>query len=167
MKENNLRFISADVDQDNLAFHIKKNNVYHVPGNAKTSDLIDNDTIWYHRDHKHTFVEIMVSIQKYGYAVVIIHPQEYSIRYHSYYSNQVDKNQIRDLELLIDDIKHSGIKIISINKIPFSMNKKPDPYWLDNIFSWYKQGKISDKQVFSSVNYLIGKKIISFNSRFA
>ena len=166
MKENNIRFVSSDVDQDDPTFLIKGNNVYHIPGNAKTANLVDNDTIWQHYDHKHIFVDVMSSIQKYGYAVVVMHPQEYSVKYHSYYSNKVDKNQIRELELLIDDIKNSGVKILPLKQIPFGMNKKSNQDWLKNIFEWYEQGKISDRQVFSNINYLLDKKIISFNSKF-
>jgi peptidoglycan/xylan/chitin deacetylase (PgdA/CDA1 family) len=158
--ENNFQYISADVLQDSPSFPIKNGMVYHVPGTGQTGKLVNNNSIWQHYNHQHVFVATIASIQKYGYAVIVLHPQEYAIRIHSDYVNEVDKNQIQNLGLLLDDIKNSGMKIILLNQIPLNSNNKPNPGWLNHVFSWYENGKISDDQVLTNINYLISKKII-------
>lgn len=162
--ENNFTYISSDVSQDTPSIFIKNAQVYHVPGNAQTSNLTNNDKIWSHYNDTHILVKIMSDIHEYGYSVVILHPPEYAIRIHSYYANEVDKNQIENLGLLIDNIRNDGIKIITLNQIPFQMNDKPYPNWLNRIFSWNENGTISDNQVLSNINYLIDKKIILSHS---
>lgn len=158
--ENNFQYLSADVSQDDPSFLVKNTRVYHIPGNAQTGNLTDNGGIWHHYDDKNLLVSVMSNIQTYGYAVVVLHPPEYAIRIHSHYANEVDKNQIKNLELIIDDMRNNGIKIMPLNKIPFNMNGKPYPSWLSHIFSWNKSGILSDKQVLSNINYLTDKKII-------
>ena len=158
--ENNFQYISADVSQDAPSVLIKNARVYHVPGNAQTSNLTNNDNIWHPYDNRHLLVTVMSDIQQYGYSVVVLHPPEYAIRIHSHYANEVDKNQIKNLESLIDTMKNNGIKIVPLNQIPFNMNGKSYPNWLNNIFAWDENGTISDKQVLTDINYLKDKKII-------
>lgn len=162
--ENNFQYISADVSQDSPSFPAKNARVYHIPGTIQTSNLVNNDNIWKHHDNKNMLVTVMSDIQKYGYSVVILHPPEYAIRIHSHYINEVDKNQIQNLGLLIDSLKNNGIKIVPLNQIPSHMNIKPYPGWLDNVFLWNQNGTISDSQMLSDINYLVGKKIIHPNS---
>jgi peptidoglycan/xylan/chitin deacetylase (PgdA/CDA1 family) len=161
---NNFTYISSDVSQDAPSIFIKNARVYHIPGNAETGNLTNNDKIWSHHNNTHILVKIMSDIHKYGYSVVILHPPEYAIRIHSYYANEVDKNQIKNLELLIDNVKDHGIKIVSLNQIPLQVNDKSYPNWLTRIFSWNENGDISDNQVLSIMNYLFDKKIIPINS---
>lgn len=161
---NNFTYISSDVSQDTPFIFIKNAQVYHIPGNAETGNLTNNDKIWSHHNNTHILVKIMSDIHKYGYSVVILHPPEYAIRIHSYYANEIDKNQIKNLELLIDNVKNHSIKIVSLNQIPFQMTDKSYPNWLTKIFSWNENGIISDDQVLSIMNYLIDKKIVPINS---
>ena len=162
--ENNFTCISSDVSQDTPSIFIKNVQIYHVPGNAETGNLTNSDKIWSHYDNTHILVKIMSDIHKYGYSVVIIHPPEYAVRIHSYYVNEIDNNQIKNLGLLIDNVKTHGIKIVSLSQIPLQMNEKSYPSWLTRIFSWNENGTISDDQVLSTLSYLIDKKIITINS---
>ncbi len=93
--------------------------------------------------------------------MVILHPPEFAQRIHSHYTNDVDTTQIKNLGLLIDSIKKSGIKIVTMDQIPSNMQSKTYPSWLANVFMWNEKGIISDKQVLSNVNYLIDKKVIT------
>ncbi len=164
--ENNFQYISADVSQDAPSILVKNARVYHVPGNAQTSNLTNNDNLWHPYDNQHLLVTVMSDIQQYGYSVVVLHPPEYAIRIHSHYANEVDKNQIKNLESLIDTMKSNGIKIVPLNQIPFNMNGKPYPSWLNDVFAWNENGTISDKQVLTDINYLKDKKIIDSNYTF-
>jgi len=49
--------------------------------------------------------------------VVTMHPMEFSLRNGTIYQNRVDREQIQELELLIDDIRTAGFKIVTISQI--------------------------------------------------
>lgn len=164
--DNNFKYVSADITQDNPSVFTKNTKIYHVPGTGQVSNLTNNDSIWYHYDNQHVLVKIMSDIHKYGYSMIILHPPEYALRTHSHYTNDVDTNQIKNLGLLIDDIKKSGIKIVTMEQIPSNMKGKQYPSWLNNVFLWNEKGIISDKQVISNVNYLVDKKIINSHTVF-
>jgi len=164
--ENNFKYISADVSQDNSSSFTKSVQVYHVPGTAQISNLTGNDNIWRHYDNQHVLVKIMSDIHKYGYSMVILHPPEFAQRLHSHYTNDVDATQIKNLGLLIDSIKKSGIKIVTMDQIPSNMQDKHYPGWLNSVFMLNEKGIISDKQVLSNVNYLIDKKVITSHTVF-
>ncbi|TRZ80002.1 MAG: hypothetical protein D4R90_02655 [Nitrosopumilales archaeon] len=161
MRENHLRFLSSNMDDDSGTYLVENNRVVHIPGNAQTGTLANHDTVWLHKGHTHTFIKIMQGMQNYGYATVVVHPQEYSLRNGLEYYNEVDKSQIKELEYLVDEIQKSGLKIVPVSKIPAFMNETvTTPQWLDNIFTYYEEGKITDKEIYSDIKYLLGKKLI-------
>ncbi len=164
--ENNFKYVSADVSQDNPSVFTKNTQVYHVPGTGQISNLTGNDNVWLHYDNQHVLVKIMSDIQKYGYSMVILHPPEFAQRTQSHYTNDVNTTQIKNLGLLIDSIKKSDIKIVTMDQIPSNMQSKSYPGWLGNVFMWNEKGIISDKQVLSNVNYLIDKKVITSSAVF-
>jgi peptidoglycan/xylan/chitin deacetylase (PgdA/CDA1 family) len=160
MNANHLKYISSSVDDDSK-YLVKENNVVYIPGTTQTSLLVDNGTIWIHKGHTHTFIKIMQGIQNYGYATVIIHPQEYSVRNGVEYYNEVDKSQLKELEYLVDEVQKSGLRIVPVSKVYSSMNETiTTPQWIDNVFTYYDEGKISDKEIYSSLKYLLEKKLI-------
>lgn len=160
MNENHLKYISSSVDDDSK-YLVQNNDVVHIPGTTQTATLVDNDTIWIHKGHTRTFIKIMQGIQNYGYAEVIIHPQEYSVRNGAEYYNEVDKSQLKELEYLVDEVQKSGLKTVSVSEIYSSMNETvTTPQWIDNVFTYYEDGKISDKEIYSDLKYLLGKKLI-------
>lgn len=159
--ENGFQYISADMAEDNATVSVANARVYHIPGNAQTSNLTGNGNAWKHYDNTHLLVTIMGNIQKYGYAVVVLHAPEYASLIHSHYVNVVDKAQIKNLGLLIGEIQNRGIKIVTISQIPHNMNNKPYPQWLNTVFIWNKKGIISDNEVLSNISYLLNNKVIS------
>jgi len=46
-----------------------------------------------------------------------MHPMEFASRSGTAYQNEADDAQIRELQLLIDDIRDSGLKIVTITQI--------------------------------------------------
>jgi len=161
---NNFQFISANTTQDTPSSFIKNALVYHLPGTAKTGNLNDDNTYWYSENYTQTFVEITDSVQKYGYAIIVMHPQEYSIRQALNYSNTVDANQIHELESLIDEVRNDGINIVTITEIPKHTSNQVMPSWTSNLFTWYDKGKLSENEVYGAIKFLMANKIINFNS---
>lgn len=91
--------------------------IHHFPTNASTGDLNDDDTEWYGSTHQDTFRAVENDLGKFGYAVVMMHPMEFSVRSGMDFDNKVDVKQIQELELLIDEVKAAGFKIVTISQI--------------------------------------------------
>lgn len=64
-----------------------------------------------------TFASVVESLQKYGFAVVTVHPQDLTVRDEPNYQNKVDARYTRQLELVLDKIQNTGIKILTAGVI--------------------------------------------------
>jgi len=161
--ENKFRYISSNVTMDK-PIHVTKNNVSpHIPSTAYTGLLNADDTLWLGENHKQTLVRIIESIQKYGYAVVEMHPQEYSIRQGLNYSNIYNETQIHELKLLIDDLHNDNIKFVNMSNIQKDIGTQTFPAWTEKIQSWYDDYTISASDVYNTYQFLIQNQIIKFN----
>lgn len=162
LRENNIQYISANVTADRPPYNIKKSTLYHFPGTALTGNLNSDNTSWFSTTHKETFAQIQGSVINYGFAVVTIHPQEYSVRQGLNFENEVDFNQIRELETLIDEIRNNGLRIVTIKDIPEHVTvHQTIPEWVKSIFIWYENKKISEDEVLNAIDFLTEKGIIN------
>nr|AFK24985.1 hypothetical protein Josef01_19c08_42 [uncultured archaeon] len=91
--------------------------IYHFPATAKTGDLNEDDTQWLGLKHDETLLAIRESLDKYGYALVMMHPQEFSVRDGLNFQNEVDGGQIAELELLVDSIRDEGYTIVTVSQL--------------------------------------------------
>lgn len=91
--------------------------ILHFPSSADTGDMNSGDTEWLSKSHDETFSAISASMDELGYAVVTMHPMEFASRSGTIYQNEVDDSQIRELMLLINDIRDAGFKIVTISQI--------------------------------------------------
>lgn len=108
------------------------------------------------------------SLFNYGYAVVMMHPHEFSTYSDGVYKNQINQTQVQQLGLLIDHVKSQGLKIVTIGEIasfdkPVPQTSPPDKpkeplscncvaFRMDNIQDFYLHdvqnaaiGKFSEK----------------------
>jgi peptidoglycan/xylan/chitin deacetylase (PgdA/CDA1 family) len=108
-----MKMTDVDQSQSNVLIH-------HFPTTAKTGDLNDDDTEWLGLTHVETLANIRNSIQKYGYAMVMMHPQEFSVRDGLNFQNKVDMQQLSELELLFDSIRTEGYTIVTISQLASS-----------------------------------------------
>lgn len=125
MAENGIRVASANLTNDHMPFirnvtlagedAVKA--VYHFPATANTGDLNDDDTEWLGFGHQETLRSIKSSMQTYGYALVTMHPQEYSVRDGLDYQNKVDEDQLQELELLLDAVHDEGYTVITVSEL--------------------------------------------------
>ena len=91
--------------------------ILHFPSVANTGDLNADNTEWLGKSHEETFSAISASMDELGYAVVTMHPMEFASRTGTAYQNEVDFTQIRELELLMDDIRDAGFEIVTVSQI--------------------------------------------------
>jgi len=120
LRENSMRYFSADL-RDHEPYSVHSNGtIYHLPETAETGGCINcksdySNASWYGVSHNKTLSQINGSLSKYGFAVVLMHPDEYSIGHEEWKpQNDIDLKQIRELELLIDKIQEEGISIVTI-----------------------------------------------------
>jgi peptidoglycan/xylan/chitin deacetylase (PgdA/CDA1 family) len=91
--------------------------IFHYPSLATTGDINADYTEWFGNSHDDVFTDVNASMHRLGYAVVTLHPQEHSIRNGFEYEGSFDSEQIHELELLIDDIRAAGFRIVTISQI--------------------------------------------------
>ena len=122
-RENNVRIISADTRNYDIYSLESNDTIYHLPETATTGGCKNckndySNASWYGVSHEKTLSEINSSLIKYGFAVVLMHPDEYSIGHEEWnFQNVIDRKQIRELELLIDEIQEEGLSIVTIGNV--------------------------------------------------
>jgi hypothetical protein len=73
-KENDIRYISANVTYDQPPYNIASNQrLYRLPETALMGDLNDDDTYWITFSHRKVLDEIEYSLDQHGFAVVTMH----------------------------------------------------------------------------------------------
>ena len=124
MAENGLLAVSANMTEDHLPFVRNVTGpasvtvVYHFPATAKTGDLNADNTEWIGYSHEDTMQDINDSVEKFGFAVVMMHPQEFSLREGTSFQNIVDAGQLGQLELLLDSVQSDGYRIVTLSELP-------------------------------------------------
>ena len=162
--ENGFQTISANETEDPPPYLVQGESIHHLPETASTGNLNNGDTLWIGYNHKETFANIISSLQKYGFTVVVMHPQEFSNRNKLDYTNNVNETQVQELTQLIDELQKNEIKIVTMSDVPNYVGQQTIPGWTQNVFSWYDKGKISENEVYVMIQYLLDKKIIQFGS---
>jgi peptidoglycan/xylan/chitin deacetylase (PgdA/CDA1 family) len=91
--------------------------IYWIPSTAMTGGLSSDNKNWFSLNHKQVLKQINDSLIKYGFAVVVMHPQEYSLRHELVYKNEPDLKQINELKQLLYGLKSNGSKIVSLDEL--------------------------------------------------
>jgi peptidoglycan/xylan/chitin deacetylase (PgdA/CDA1 family) len=89
--------------------------VFHFPSTVEYSYADSNN--WNTYSNNQTLHNIDNSISKYGYAVVTLHPQAFSISQEGNLTNAVNATQLNDLKQLVDYIVSKNIKLTSFNEL--------------------------------------------------
>jgi peptidoglycan/xylan/chitin deacetylase (PgdA/CDA1 family) len=116
----------------------KKSSFYHFPILPSTANLNAQTGYWVAVNNSKILEKIDESIFEYGYAVVMMHPYEFSLFENGYYVNKVNATKIADLGSLIDAVKSQNLKIVTIRDIqnfdkPTSTKtEEPEPEGLQN-----------------------------------
>lgn len=117
MKENNFTHFSSSVVNSQPPYPLKKSDLYHFPETATTGTISSELNLFEGLSHKETLKDIQASQNIFGFSVVVMHPQEFSIIKNGAYSDQIDPNQIHELDLLINEIQKSNLKIVFLSQI--------------------------------------------------
>jgi peptidoglycan/xylan/chitin deacetylase (PgdA/CDA1 family) len=117
MKENNFTIFSSNVFNSKPPFPLVHSDLYNFPETSTTGIINPELRLFGGLPYTETLKDIQASQNIFGFSVVTLHPQEFSMIENGAYSNQIDKNQIHELELLINEIQKSNLKIVYLSQI--------------------------------------------------
>jgi len=162
MNENGIIHFSSSTNIANPPYPMMDAQLYSFPAGASTGELYLENSLFTGINHKLTLSQIQKSISQYGFAVIMMHPQDFSVIEGEEHLNQINWNQIRELELLLDRLKIAELDIVPISKIDFDLDDTPKlPPWVQQISQWWSEGKISDEEYAFGIKFYQDNDIIS------
>ncbi|MFQ5476614.1 MAG: pentapeptide repeat-containing protein [Nitrosopumilus sp.] len=124
--ENTLE-ISVELGFTHITGHIDENHsppylgvdseILYFPANTETAMLNQDGVTWTKQERSVILEEIKGSIDENGFAVVMMHPYEFTIEELGAYTTETDQYMINEVGKLIDEVKASGIEIVTISEI--------------------------------------------------
>ena len=160
----NLKFthISSELDEATPPFPLSGQKFYHFPETAFTGDLNKVEMKFVGVSHDTTLKQINESIEEFGFAVVTLHPQEFSKFYDGNYQNEINPQQFKELKLLFSILKDKNIKSTFLNEI--NSEYLLVPKWIKHNAKWWAEEKISDITFVNGIHFLIDENVIQVNS---
>lgn len=132
LKSNKFTHISHGEDgSTDEPTKFQKSSFYQFPAFAYTAKLNPNTGFWRPISTEQVLSQINDSLFNYGYAVVMIHPYEFSVYENGGYVNKVNSTKISELKTLIEKVKAQNYSLVTINKIqnfdqPKNTKSEPD-----------------------------------------
>ena len=115
--EYDFSHLISHIDDNDETFIIDEK-FYNVPSITETGDLVNENT-WQLRENNYILDKISNSIQERGYAIIMIHPQEFSLNLEGN-DWSPDEESLSNLNELLDKIIETKTKIV------FSSEVKPN-----------------------------------------
>ena len=163
LKLNKYSHFSSELGFSIPPFPLKGEKLYHFPGGAETGHLNKQLKLFEGLSSQDTMKEIKSSLSKYGFAVVVMHPQEFSVVKNGAYTNEVNSKQIEELKKLLSSIRADGLKVVTLGNINLGppVDKEDIPIWLKSTAKWWGKNQISDREFVDGLQYLIQNNIIT------
>jgi peptidoglycan/xylan/chitin deacetylase (PgdA/CDA1 family) len=171
--ENGFTHLSASMLNDSPPFLLEDESLYRFPEIASTGGYVPSQNRILGISSDKTFSDAMEGIKKYGFAVITLHPQEFSIFKGGKYLNELNLNQIKELETLLEEIKSQNIDVVHLGQIDQRIikvmisekSKNPlEPYdipvWVKNNAGWWRDGHIDDNTFVQGIQFLIKEGIM-------
>lgn len=163
LKLSKYTHFTSELDFSTPPFPLKGEEIYHFPGGAETGHLDKELKLFKGLSSQETMKDIDSSLSKYGFAVVVMHPQEFSTIKNGVYVNEINYKQIEELKNLLKSIRSEGLRVVPIGKINLgpSIEKEEIPTWLKSNAKWWGKYQISDREFVDGLQYLIQNNIIT------
>ncbi|MDH3610553.1 MAG: polysaccharide deacetylase family protein [Nitrosopumilus sp.] len=161
LKSLKFTHLSSELDAATPPFPLSGQKLYHFPETAFTGDLNKDDMKFLGVSHQTTLKQINESIEEFGFAVVTLHPQEFSKFYDGSYQNEINPQQFKELNLLLSKLKDENIKITFLDEI--NSEYLLVPTWLKHNAKWWAEEKINDITFVNGIHFLIDEDIIQVN----
>lgn len=116
LKKYGYDHISADTDAE-ISPKFVKSDFYYFHTTAWTAKLDPATGYWKQLSKDRTMEQIKESLLNYGYAVVMMHPFEFSNYVDGAYVNEVNQTKFTELKSIISDLKSKGYLLTTVGKI--------------------------------------------------
>ncbi|MEM3161181.1 MAG: polysaccharide deacetylase family protein [Nitrososphaera sp.] len=114
-RQNSILYVSANMTVDPPPYSGPDLFRYHET--ALTGDLSAGGTSWPGYPHTKTMDAIRKSVDRHGFAVVTMHPMEFSVRSGLNFEDRVDRQQMAELELLLNAIDAEGYEVVTVGEL--------------------------------------------------
>lgn len=119
-----VRIFSSDTSADKNPYFIANGMnegrsdmmLYHLPAITSFKDDNGNGT-WIKVPIQTILNNVDDSVNRYGYAVILLHPQNFAKMQNNVFVDTVDENEIKDLSLLMYQIKSEHLKITTFANV--------------------------------------------------
>lgn len=140
LKPAGIRIFSADTSSDKAAYFVQngKNTVrpsttlYHLPAMATFKSDNGNGT-WIKVPLPTLLAQIGSDVGRYGYSVVLLHPQNFAKMQNGMFVDTVDPNEIKDLSSLMDSINSRNMKISTFSGVTGLIPSHPTSSYVQTI----------------------------------
>ena len=160
LQENGMTHMSSAFRKDPSPYPLNNATLYRFPAGADTGTDDGWTGSYLVLTHTITFSNIETSLAKYGFAVVMMHPKEFTTMKNGEFTDEVNWDQIHELELLIQTIQDNGLIIVPLGKINLDSKTMELPAWMKNNAKWWSQGQIDDNTFIQGIEFLIKNNII-------
>ncbi len=115
LKKNGFTHISGHIDENDFP-QIHENLFFNVPSVTETAILLRPSLEWQLQDIEKIKTDISQSISENGYAVIMMHPQEFALNEIGEY-DAPNAQSISNLSSLLDDVNEMELNLVSISQI--------------------------------------------------
>jgi len=164
LHKNNIEYISSNIRNDPPPYQLTNLELYHFPSGTATGQFNAVTGIIEVNPYEETYAEVQKNLKEHGFSVVAVDASAFSVINNGNYVNQIDEENIRELELLIQRIQGDGLKIVSIGTIDRYSGGIKIPEWVKNNVEWWTNGLIDDNTFALGIQYLIVTDIIRIPS---
>jgi peptidoglycan/xylan/chitin deacetylase (PgdA/CDA1 family) len=126
LREHNFTTMSSTFGSSPPPYPLVISGIHHFPATALTADYVKETQMFQGLLHNETLKDIQDSQEKFGFSVVALHPQEFSMIENGEYVDKVNQDQINELVLLIDEIQKSELKTVFVGQISENLVKNPE-----------------------------------------
>jgi len=171
--ENGYTHMSASIITDSPPYLLEDEYFYKFPRGATTGGYIPSQNRSMGMSSDQTFSDALDDLDKYGFAVISMHPQEFAVYEGAEYINKLNQEQFNELKTLFEKIKSENIEIIYLGHIERNMFKVPVsdvgensseeytiPKWIKNNAGWWRDGFVDDDSFVNGIQFLINKGIV-------
>ena len=165
LRHNEMRYYSAGAKKNStVQYQLSNSDLYHFPASSSTGTQDPESKKFNGLSYEITLKFILRSINKYGFAVVMMHPYEFSVIKNSEYTNEINWQQIKELEHLIDAIRDYDLRMVSISKINNELvSAEPIiPESLRQIIQKWSDGSLSDSKFIDTIHNMRQEMIITY-----
>ncbi len=160
LHKNNISYISSNIRNDPPPYQLTNLELYHFPSGTATGEFNAVTGIIEVNPYEKTYAEVQKNLKEYGFAVITVDASAFSVVKDDNYVNQLDKEKIHELELLIQKIQDDGLKIVPIGAIDRQSGGIKIPEWVKTNAAWWAAGQIDDETFVQGIQYLVGKDIM-------